>query len=211
LISELTWLTIRDLSHGCASGSLDLTVGDLSNGLWLSVTDLSDSNAGSPERVSRNERASDGGSILRLAIRELGHSSGDGWLAVRGHCSSWGWCRATTERKNVDVVAGVGPVAVVQVVESAAVALSPDCGRTVGERAVGAKGKARGVDGTSLGWCVKLELIVGGNVTSSAGLVLHHAIGESDGKRSIKLTLSESIQSLHSSQEYIPCAWHQRW
>jgi len=60
--------------------------------------------------------------------------------------------------------------------------LPPNSGATESERTVTAGSEAGSVDGTSLGGLIKLELVVGGDVTSAAGAVNQLAVGESDGE-----------------------------
>ena len=61
-----------------------------------------------------------------------------------------------------------GIVVVVEVVEIAAQALIPSGVGAECERTILADGETSGVDGTSLGWVIELELVVGGNVASAA-------------------------------------------
>ena len=72
------------------------------------------------------------------------------------------------------------PVNTVQVVEVAAQALVEGVAATKSKGAVRANGPARGVDGTSLGWPVKLELVIGGNVSSATSVILHDTVRKSN-------------------------------
>lgn len=67
---------------------------------------------------------------------------------------------------------------VVEVAKGAAHTPPPPCGASNGERVVAADGEAAGVDGTSLGRAVKLELAVGNDRTSAAVLVVEDAVLE---------------------------------
>lgn len=80
----------------------------------------------------------------------------------------------------MNLVALVASGLVVEVVEVAAQALEEDSGATEGERAVAASRPASGVDGTSLGGAVELELVVGGNVTGAVLGVGEDTILKSD-------------------------------
>lgn len=165
-------LTVGDLGDGCASGSggagLNLAVGDLGDGcagasLDLTVGDLGD--------------GSTRGAGLRLAVRDLGDGSRDGGLlglAVRKlRSSAGGRGRAAADNVDGDVAALVALGLVVEVVEVALAggvasqALVEDGLATKSERAVGASRPASGVDGASLSRAVKLELVVGGDVTGA--------------------------------------------
>ena len=133
-------------------------------------------------------------SLAICELRNLGLSR-HGRLTVRldrgTACSTGGATgRSTLEGDDVDVVAGAGPVSVVKVVEATAIALSPDSRWAVSHSAVGTQAEARGIDGTGLGWVVKLELVVGSNVASSASLIFHDTVCQGDGERSVELTLS---------------------
>ena len=90
---------------------------------------------------------------------------------------------ATTNGLDVDRRALRGIVRVVQVVERAAQALVPHCITTDGERAVGADGEPRGVDGASLWWVVELELLIGRDVASAALRIHENTIVEGDDER----------------------------
>ncbi len=152
-------LTVRDLGDWCWSKcrgwGLDLSVGDLSNTasrLGLAVGDLADRCVYS--------RAGD------LAIRNLrldtsGSGSGGGGCRSSSGCGS-----SSTNHDNVDWRALRGVVVIVEVVEVAAEALVPGGVIAEGELTILADGEASGVDSTSLGWVIKLELVVGGDVAS---------------------------------------------
>jgi hypothetical protein len=139
-------LAVGDLGDGCASGSggagLDLTIGNLAHGsTGCASLDLTIGNLG--------DRSADRGSLLGLSVGKL-RSSG-----------------TTHDHVDVDLVALVASGLVVEVVEVAAQALEEDSGATEGKRAVAASRPASGVDGTSLGRAIELELVVGGNVTGA--------------------------------------------
>lgn len=98
-------------------------------------------------------------------------------------CCRWGWGRATTiDGLDVDLIALVSSLVGVDVVEISAQTLPPDVLCTKGNSVVGAEGEASSIDGSCLGRSIKLELIVGGNVASSASLILQDTATESEGK-----------------------------
>ena len=182
-------LSVRDLGNWGTSGGLDLSVRDLGNrgsggGLDLSVRDLGDwgGSAGVVLDLSVGDLASDradrGGGDL-----SVGHLGGDSWgsgeLAVR---DLRGTTSGSTGTDDVDVDWGALSrlVVVVQVVEGTAQALVEDGGVTKGESAVGASGETGSELGTSLRRTVKLELVVGGNVTSASLGVSQNTVGHGD-------------------------------
>ena len=71
-----------------------------------------------------------------------------------------------------------GPFAVVEIVEVAAEALPEDVGAAQSQAAVAADGEASSVDGAGLGWLIELELVVGGNVASTADSIGQDAVAE---------------------------------
>jgi hypothetical protein len=157
--------------------------------LRLSVGDLSDWNGRSCLRLSIGDL---GDGLCRLslwlAIRDLGNGSSDGgagWLSVRGLGD--GSRGGFTAREDIDQdrLALSGPVAVVQVVEATAQALVEDSRGTESEGAVGADREAISVDGSSLGWSIELELVVGRDVSGTALLVGELAVGEGDDEGSL--------------------------
>jgi hypothetical protein len=76
----------------------------------------------------------------------------------------------------------VCPFAVVQVEKRTTNALVED-GRTAQCKAlVAAKGEARGVDGTGLGWAIELELKIGSNIASATVLICQDGISETKGE-----------------------------
>jgi hypothetical protein len=82
------------------------------------------------------------------------------------------------EKVNEDLLALSTLGLVVEVVESTAEALVPDGRVTKSESAVGTSGETSGVDGTSLGRTIELELLVGSNVTNAALVVSEDTVGE---------------------------------
>lgn len=155
-------LSVRDLSDWDGRGCLRLSIRDLGDGL---------------RRLS-----------LRLAIRDLaycGSNGGASWLSVRrlGNFPRGG----VSARKDVDQdgLTLSSPVAVVQVIEATAQALVEDSRGTESEGGVTADRETISVDGSGLGWSIKLELIVGRNVSGAALLVGELAIGESDNEGSL--------------------------
>ena len=147
-----------------------MSVADLRDGLRLSIANLRDS--------------------VGLAVGHNTNSSrGDGWLSVRGLCCRWGWARATIDGLDVDLIALVSLLVGVDVVELSAQTLPPDILCTNGKSAVGAEGEASSINGSGLGRSIKLELIVGGNVTSSASLILENTATESEGEGARLLSL----------------------
>lgn len=80
---------------------------------------------------------------------------------------------------NVDGRALFGPVAVIKVVEVAREASVKLSSTVKSKRAVLAERKPRGFEGVGLRRAVKLELIVGGNVTGSVVGILQNAVLES--------------------------------
>jgi hypothetical protein len=82
------------------------------------------------------------------------------------------------ERLNRDWRALRGPVTVVEVVEVAAEALPKHVGAAKSQATVRADREARSVNGASLGGFVKLELVVGRNVSGTAGGVGQDTVAE---------------------------------
>ena len=76
-------------------------------------------------------------------------------------------------------------MAVVQVIEATAQALVEDSRGAESEGGVTADRETISVDGSGLRWSIKLELIVGRNVSGATLLVGKLAIGESDNERSL--------------------------
>ena len=199
-------LAIRDLSDGLSSGSLDLTVRDLSNGLGsrgrsldLAVGDLSDLDTTSGCLDLTVGDLSDGstGRGLDLTIRNLSDSLGGGGgleLTVADLGGSTAGSN-TTGLEDVDVDGGalVTSGLVIEVVEVATQALVEDGRGADGESAVAADGEARGVDGTSLGGLVELELVVGSNVTSAALIISQDTVGKSDSQDLVLTSLEAAL------------------
>jgi hypothetical protein len=193
------WLSIRDLGDRNGSGRTGW-------GLWLSIRDLRDDGAarsGWGLRLSirdlRDDGAARSGWGLRLSVRDLSDGRGCGSLrlsirylgdspngssrrlAIRA-LTNWVAARTTWEEIDEDGLAVRGPLAVIQVVEVAAQALVEDVGSAEGKRAIVAGGEAVSVDSSGLGRGVELELVVGGDISSSSLGILQFAIGQSDDK-----------------------------
>lgn len=204
-------LSIRDLGDWGTSGGLGLSVGDLSDwgtsgSLGLAIRDLGDWGAGGCLWLSVRDLGNwgtsgclwlsvgnlgdwDTGGSLRLAVGDLGNWGGSdlsvGDLGGNGH---GGGGRSGTHDVNVDLGAlGTGGL-VVEVVEGTAEALVEDGGAAESDGSVAASRPSSGVDGTSLGRSVKLELLVGGDVSSSAFGIGHDTVVEGDDERSGSLS-----------------------
>jgi hypothetical protein len=173
-------LTVGNLSNGRRSGlgrrraaalgrgsrlvgacrCLDLTVGNLSHRRRSGLVGTSRSLDLSVGDLA-NSRSTE--SRARLARRAAGATRGD-----------------DADR---DRLALGRPVTVIQVIEVARAALVERGGGSQGQQVVLADGEASGVDGTSLGGAVELELVVGGDV-SGAGLgVLEDTVVEGNQQR----------------------------
>ena len=157
-----------------------MSIGQLGNGngrwsLWLSVGDLGDS-----------------GSSLWLAITALSNGRG------RGEGRSAGDGRGSTARNNVksNRLTLWCPVLAVQVVEVSAQALIENSCVTKGNRRVAADGETSSKDGTGLGWLVKLELEVVGDVSSALLGVEEDTILEGENQSSF----ATAIGTLNSGQ-----------
>ncbi len=83
------------------------------------------------------------------------------------------------------------PVPVVKVVEVSAAALVEDVGATKSQATVSADRPTRGVDGTSLGWLVELELVVGGDVSCASLRVGQNTILQRDLEGGVGLASDE--------------------
>lgn len=127
-----------------------------------------------PKRTIRDLRnladgnTSGGGADLRLAVAEIAHNGGGDNLSTDNLSIARLIGATAGENDNLDRGALSGPVAIVQVVEVARLALIPNSGATKGKRAVVARAEASGVDSTGLGRVVKLELEVASNIAGTA-------------------------------------------
>lgn len=169
------WLTVADLHDRRTSGALDLAIRDLSDWvasgcLWLSIANLRDWRA----------------SYLTVSLLRL--DAGGSWLTIR--LFACGGNSAAVDDLEVDRAALSSAVLIVKVEETTAQALLENSIWTENKSAVAADSPTRGVDGTSLHWVVKLELVVGGDVTDAVLVVLEDAILESKGQ-SLGLSLGE--------------------
>ena len=164
-------LTIRDLSDRgdwvCRCRSLNLSVrdlGDAAGRLWLTVSDLADR--------GDNSGASD------LTVWDLRLNTGGGG---GNRCWAGGaWGRgAAANHYNMNWGALPGIVVVVEIVKVATEALVPSGIGPKCELAILADGETSGVNGTSLGWVIELELVVGSDIASAALRILQDTTGES--------------------------------
>lgn len=184
-------LAVGDLGDGSTSGrgNLNLAVGDLGNrgqvggSLELSVRNLADGSAGSlvaRGAVSLNLAVTDlahgdrnsGGLDLGLAIVESGDNGGDSQAGGDGRlhgAPAVVLLAAARHGDNLDGLALLGPVAVVEVVEVTRAALVENGGRANGQGAVLAGRETSSVESTSLGGrAVELELVVGDDGADAA-------------------------------------------
>lgn len=171
------WLTVANLLDGGASGALNLAIRDLSNWvasgrLWLSVSNLRDWRA----------------SYLPISLLRLDAAGCDLTIGRLGGSSSAN--SAAVDDLEVDRAALSSAVLVVKVEETTAQALLENSIWAENKSAVAADSPAGGVDGTSLHWVVKLELVVGGDVADAVLVVLEDTILESKGQ-SLGLSLGE--------------------
>lgn len=95
----------------------------------------------------------------------------------RSNGSRWGSIAANHDNVNWGALAGI--VLVVEVVEVSTEALVPSRIGAESELSVLADRETSGIDGTSLGWVVELELIVRGDVASAALCILKDTTRES--------------------------------
>ena len=102
-------------------------------------------------------------------------------MSVCHLCCRWGRS-ATLDGHDVDLIALLSSLVGVDVVELSAQTLPPDILCTKCKSIVGAEGEASSIDGSGLGRRVKLELIVGGNIASSAGLIRQDTATQSEAK-----------------------------
>lgn len=86
------------------------------------------------------------------------------------------------EHESVDVNGRAlsSPGSVVEVIEAAAQALVEDAGSTEGQSAVATSRETGGVNRTSLGWRIELELVVGRNVSRASLGILQDTVVERD-------------------------------
>lgn len=186
-------LAVGDLGDGSladTSGSLDLAVGDLSDGstasgsLDLTVRDLGDdlrlASRGLDLAIGDLGNLGGRGGGLDLTVGDLRDSRGRSGSDLAISSTADGGARANDV--DVDLRALVAGGLVVKVVEGTAQALVEDGRVTKGKSAVAADRPARGVDGTSLGRLVELELVVGGDVASAALVVSQDTVGEGHGE-----------------------------
>lgn len=137
-----------------------------------------------------DRNASGGGSDLRLAVAQGAHNGGSDYLSA-DHLAIARLVGATAgENDNLDWGALGGPVAVIQVVEVTRLALVPNSRATKGERAIVARAKACGVDGTGLRGFVELELKVTGNIASTVKSVSQDGVGKGGDKDAVARALS---------------------
>jgi len=102
----------------------------------------------------------------------------------------WGRGRGTAvDGLNVDLIALVTLLRGVDVVEGSTQALPPDVLCTNGKSVVGAEGEASSIDGSGLRGSIELELLIGGNVASSASLILQDTALKSEGEGAGLLSL----------------------
>jgi len=183
-------LTVRDLSDN-RRGSLRLTVGDLSNdgggGLGLAIGDLGNDGSrclGLTIRDLSNSRRG----RLGLAVRNLGYGLGSLGLTVWDLGDAW---RGTLAHGCLDVDGGALSTnrLVVQVVETTRLARVEHGGALEGKGAVAAETKAFRFESTCLNRRVKLELLVGSDVSGATSLVSQLAVLKSDHEDTIELAL----------------------
>lgn len=139
--------------------------------------------------------ANGGGPHLRLTVAQSAHNGGGDDLGAN-NLAIVGLRGATArENDNLDRGALGSPVAIVQVVEVARLALVPDGRATQGEGAVLTRAEASGVDGTGLRGSIKLELEVAGNVTNAALSVGQDRARQAGDKNAIAGALSTLLLS----------------
>jgi len=208
-------LAIRDLRNYRCSGtrSLGLTIGNLGDNwgtagwarsLWLSIRDLADNGRTSRRSLwlaigdLADNRAGSGS--LWLAIRDLGYAGrlGNLGLSVADLRST----SALVHGNNEDRDALCAGALAVQIVEGSRQARVPD-GSSVGaaaagecERAIAAKGEARGLAGASLYRLVELELVVACNISLTSSLIAQDTILQAESQSPSKLTRLKNIALL---------------
>ena len=156
-------LAISDLSHWHTGHSLWLTIGDLGNSVWLSVTHDRDS------------------------------SRWCGWLTIGHLGGSRCTTTLGVDSLDEDLIALVASLVGIQVVEISAQALPPDGGAANSEGVVGAEREASGIDGTGLDWLIELELIIGSDVTCSTSLICEDTALEGECEDTRKLSLLRGL------------------
>jgi len=198
-------LAIRDLGDNGSCGRLGCT------SLRLAIRDLRDN-------WSCRGLGCTG---LRLAIRDLRDDAGSGSTSLRltvGDLGDAGWCgdlgltvtdlggtgTASLHSSDVDRNALCTGALAVQVVEVTREALVKDswCRTAIGRESEGVVATERepaGFLSTGLNRSVELELIVGGNVSLAASLVLQNTVVEGEGQGTGKLARLEITLSLGSS------------
>lgn len=198
-------LTIIDLGDGSTGRSLDLTVtnlrdgGEVSGSLDLAITNLGDRSTGSlVAGGGDNLDLTVGNLLVDLAQRNGDHGGVNLGLAVANggddsglhHAGSNGGLAGVASRLVAVVSAARGgdelnrlallsPVLVVEVVEVTRQALVEDGGGAEGNGAVVAGRETASVDGAGLGRAVKLELTVGDNGAGAALAVPEDTVVES--------------------------------
>lgn len=78
--------------------------------------------------------------------------------------------------------------AVVEIVKAARKTLVEDGATTEGKSTVGAGREASVIDGTGLGWSIKLELIVGNNTSGAALTISQGTTSKCEGERARSVT-----------------------
>jgi hypothetical protein len=126
-----------------------------------------------------------GTGLLWLTISHLASSS----TATATAAATAAGRHASVNGLEVNLIALIALFVRVQVVEAATQALPPNGRAADSQSVVGTEGEAGGVDGTCLRWVVKLELIVGGNVSSTSSLILENTTLEGQGESARSLTL----------------------
>lgn len=138
---------------------------------------------------------SGGGADLRLAVAKIAHNGGSDNLSADNLAIARLVGATARENDNLDRGALGGPVAVIQVVEVARLALIPNGGATKGEGAVVASAEASGVDGTGLRGLVELELEVASNIASAALSIGQDGVRQGGDKNAVAGTLSTLLLS----------------
>ena len=201
---------LGDCGLGGGGGHLNLTVGDLGDngtgsGLDLTVGNLGDNGTGGGLDLAVGNLGDDlggGSGGLDLTVGELGDGGGDGRggdLTVSNLGSDTGSGRRSARGAHIDVdlgALGAGRL-VVKVVKGTAQALVEDGRVAESESVVAANGPSGSVDSTSLDRAIELELVVGGNVTSTALIVGEDTADKLDGQSLILALEYESVMMHH--------------
>jgi hypothetical protein len=120
-----------------------------------------------------------GGHNLRLAIAKRNDGGSCHNAGPNNTLASDAVCAITAGHgEDLNGRALLGPPAIVEVVEVAGLALVEDGRSAEGQGTIAALREASGVDGACLRGPVKLELVVGGDVASSALRILNDAVVE---------------------------------